>query len=268
LRTGEAPKSLAGLQQAFQAYVHEPERLDGIVQGIHPDTRVSAEDRLGIYATAYRLRLLEALDADYPGLHALAGDEEFDAIGRAFIATQPSVFYNLRWYGGDLPRFLRSSEEYRQYDVLAEMADFEWALVTAFDAPDDPLLQVEDIARVAPEDWPELRFEAHASVQLVDLKWDVVSVWKADKEEREVESPSKSEKATRWMIWRSDLKTLFRSLPADEAAAFDALRNGSSFGELCELLVEWHDVDAVAGRAAQLLKQWTQAGLLRAIKPA
>src|SRR5271169_3871999 len=168
---GEAPKSLAGLQQAFQAYVHEPARLDDIVQGIHPDTRVSAEDRLGIYATAYRLRLLEALDADYPGLHVLAGDEEFDAIGRAFIAAQPSVFYNLRWYGGDLPRFLRNSDEYRQYGVLAEMADFEWALVTAFDAPDDPLLQVEDIARVAPGDWPELRFEVHSSVQMVDLLW-------------------------------------------------------------------------------------------------
>src|SRR5271169_6711582 len=121
---GEAPKSLAGLQQAFQAYVHEPARLEGIVRGIHPDTRVSAEDRLGIYATAYRLRLLEALDADYPGLHTLAGDEEFDAIGRAFIAAQPSVFYNLRWYGGALSQFLRTAEAYREYPVVAQLADF------------------------------------------------------------------------------------------------------------------------------------------------
>ena len=35
---------------------------------------VSAEDRLDIYATAIRLRFLEVLGQDYPGLHALAGD--------------------------------------------------------------------------------------------------------------------------------------------------------------------------------------------------
>src|SRR5271165_3681360 len=125
--------TLADLQQAFQAYVHEPARLAGIVDGVRSDVRVSAEQRLAIYERAYRLRLLEALHTDYPGLHALAGDDEFDAIGRAFIDVQPSRFYNLRWYGGDLPGFLRSAESFREYGVLAEMADFEWALSTAFD---------------------------------------------------------------------------------------------------------------------------------------
>jgi hypothetical protein len=255
--------SLTRLQQAFQAYVHEPEaRLAGILDGIYPDTRVSAEDRLGIYANAYRLRLLEALLKDYPGLHALAGDEEFDAIGRAFIGAQPSTYYNLRWYGGALAEFLRTSEAYREYPVLVEMANFEWGLVTAFDAPDDPVLRVDHIAGVPPAEWAEMRFRPHASVQLVDLQWDVVSVWKAANEEREAAAPEKSETAVRWIIWRSELRTLFRSMVTDEAAAFDALAGGASFGEICELLLEWHAAEAVAGRAAALLKQWTDAGFL------
>jgi hypothetical protein len=255
--------SLSKLQQAFQAYVYEPEaKLGGILDGIHPDERVPAEDRLGIYANAYRLRLLEALLTDYPGLHALAGDDEWEGIGRAFIAAQPSVYYNLRWYGGELPRFLRAAEAYREYTVLAEMADFEWALATAFDAPDDPVLRIQDIAAVSPEIWAEMRFRPHASVQLVDLQWDVVAVWKAANEERDAEAPGRTEVPVRWVIWRTELRTMFRSMPQDEAAAFGTLNNGGSFGDICEVLLEWHEADAVAARAAELLKQWTQAGLL------
>jgi hypothetical protein len=66
----------------------------------------------------------------------------------------------------------------------------------------------------------------------------------------------------RWVIWRTELRTMFRSMPQDEAAAFDTLKNGGSFGDICEVLLEWHEADAVAARAAELLKQWTQAGLL------
>jgi hypothetical protein len=255
--------SLASLQQAFQDFVHEPEdKLGAIVDDIQSDERVSAEDRLGIYSNAYRLRLLEALLTDYPGLHGLAGDEEFDLLGRAFIAAHASPYYNLRWYGGELPDFLRSSEEYRQYPVLADMADFELAIATAFDAADGPVLLIEDIARVAPEAWGEMRFRPHASVQRVELDWNVVPLWKAVKEESEGEQPAKNAAPVHWVVWRADLRTLFRSMPDDESAAFDALRKGSSFGEICEVLLEWHEAELVAMRAAELLKQWTQAGML------
>jgi hypothetical protein len=259
--------SLASLQQAFQNYVYEPEsKLCGIVEDIRSDERVSAEDRLGIYSNAYRLRLLEALLTDYPALHGLAGDEEFDLLGRAFIAVHASPYYNLRWYGGELPNFLRTSEEYRQYPVLAAMADFELAIATAFDAADDPVLRIEDIAQVAPEAWGEMRFRPHASVQRVDLDWDVVPLWKAVKEEREGEHPPKNAAPVHWLVWRAELRTQFRSIPDDEGAAFDALRTGSSFGDMCEVLLEWHAAEVVAMRAAELLKQWTQTGLLAELK--
>jgi hypothetical protein len=256
-------RTLASLQQAFQDYVHEPEdKLGAIVEDIRSDERVSAEDRLGIYSNAYRLRLLEALLTDYPGLHGLAGDEEFDLLGRAFIAAHNSPYYNLRWYGGELPNFLRASEEYRQYSVLAAMADFELAIATAFDAADDPVLGIEDIARVAPEAWGDMRFRPHPSVQRVDLEWDVIPLWKAVNEEREGEHPARNDSPVNWLVWRADLRTQFRSMSADESAAFDALRKGSSFGEICEVLLEWHDAEVVAMRAAELLKQWTQTGML------
>ena len=39
--------------------------------------KVGAPTRLAIYYDAYRLRLIEALDGNYPVLHGWLGDEEF-----------------------------------------------------------------------------------------------------------------------------------------------------------------------------------------------
>ena len=126
--------ALRRLQEDFQNYVLV--RDDRMQAHALSTAQVSAEERLAIYADGYRLRLLEALDTDYTGLHTLMGDDEFDAMGRTYIDAYPSAHFSLRWYGGHLSEFLRTVEPYSKYPVFAEMATFEWSKCTAFDAPD------------------------------------------------------------------------------------------------------------------------------------
>jgi hypothetical protein len=141
--------------------------------------QVGAEERLAIYANAYRLRLLEALGTDYPGLHTLLGDDEFDAMGRAYIAAHPSSYFSLRWFGEHMGEFLRTTEPYSKYPVFAEMAAFEWAKSDAFDATDSAVVCINDMAAIPPDAWPGLRFVPHASLRRLDLRWNVPTVWKA-----------------------------------------------------------------------------------------
>ena len=143
---------LRALQQDFQHYVLLPDgRMDNQVGA---SAQASAQERLGIYANAYRLRLLEALDTDFPGLHTLVGDEEFDRLGRAYIDAHPSQHFSLRWYGHQVAAFLRATPPYADHPVLAEMAQFEWAMSLAFDADDSPLVTVEDMLALPPEVGP------------------------------------------------------------------------------------------------------------------
>lgn len=255
---------LAPTQAAFQNFILTggPAVRDEVVGS----TRVDADTRLRIYADGYRLRLIEALDTDYPGLHAMAGDEEFDRLARAYIEAQPSTYRSLRWYGGGLSEFLRTTEPYSDYSVFAEMAAFEWAMSDAFDAADrDPAL-VEHMAAVPPEAWPALTFTTHPTVQRLDLRWNVPIVWKAVDAETEPPDLEQNDHPVAWLLWRRDLVTHFRSMNVDEAWAFDALRRGENFATICEGLTEWIDAQHVAAHAAGLLKQWLTDGLIGDIR--
>lgn len=227
--------------------------------------QVSAAERLAIYADGYRLRLLEALDTDFPGLHRLLGDAEFDAMGRAYIDAHPSAYFSLRWYGDRMSEFLRSTEPYSKYPVFADMAAFEWAKSDAFDAADSPLAGVQDMAVIPSDAWPQLTFRPHPALRRLDLRCNVPTVWKAIDSDEEPPALECAEHPIAWLLWRQNLLTYFRSLSVDEAWALDALIRGENFATLCEGLCEWVDAMHVAGHAAGLLKQWLMDGLIQEI---
>jgi hypothetical protein len=255
--------TLRRLQEDFQGY------LLALDNRMHPhvldSTQVSAEERLAIYANAYRLRLLEALDTDYPGLHTILGDDEFDAMGRAYIAAHPSGYFSLRWFGERMAGFLRTTEPYSKYPVFAEMAAFEWAKSDAFDAADSAVAGINDMATISPDAWPGLRFIPHPSLRRLDLRWNVATVWKEIDAAQEPPALEESDYPIAWLVWRQGLLTYFRSLSVDEAWALDALYRGETFAAICEGLTEWIDAQNVALHASGLLKQWLLDGLISEI---
>ena len=256
--------TLRRLQEDFQGY------LLALDERMHPhavgNAQVSAGERLAIYADAYRLRLLEALATDYPGLHTVLGDDEFDAMGRAYITAHPSVHFSLRWYGDRMSEFLALVEPYSKYPAFAEMATFEWAKSDAFDAADAALCSVADMAAIPPDAWPGLGFVVHSSLRRLDLRWNVPTVWKAIDAGEEPPALLENDYPIAWLVWRQDLLTYFRSLSVDEAWALDALQRGETFAAICEGLTEWVDAQNVALHAASLLKQWLTDGLICEIR--
>ncbi len=248
--------TLYELQKKFQDYVLSPQ--PGMELEIIGTPDADATTRLEIYSDAYRLRLIEALATDYVALKALTGEEEFDRLARDFIASHPSTYFNVRWFGAPLAAFLRKAAVDRP--ELSEMAEFEWAMTLAFDAPDAAPLSTEEMASVPPQSWPEMTFALHPSVQRLTLHTNVPQIWKAaDKNEHL--PPVKAETAD-WILWRRDYKTYFRSLNGDESFALERAASGASFADICAGLVEWIDEDCVALHAAGLLKGWVTEGLL------
>ena len=261
---------LASLQSDFQSFLlRREERLLDRVSGT---ARVNAQTRVAIYYDAYRLRLLEALDANYPVLHAWIGDDEFEQLGLAYIDAHPSRHFSIRYFGHRLPEFL-GAEAYRDRPYLAEMAALEWALSGAFDAADDEPVKIEDMAGIPPDAWPAMRLRFHASVRRLNLRWNVPAIWNPVNRNIEAEkngtqpgsdvpAPAAGEYPRAWLVWRHELKTYFRSLPVDEAWAIDTAMTGGTFAEICEGLTEWVDAQNVAVHAAGLLKRWIVDGLI------
>jgi hypothetical protein len=257
--------ALAALQRALQDFV-----LHGAVevrQQVHGTMRVPASTRLAIYADAYRARLSEGLESNFPILAKLMGASEFQRLARRYIEGHESRHRSIRWYGDQLAQFLSEDATYRDAAVLADLATFEWTMTEAFDAADAQAMALEELSRRTPQEWADLQLRAHPSLRRVHLSWNAPQIWKAI---QEGESPPQAqcESTPRcWLLWRQELQVFFRSADPVEAAAIEALQGRRTFGELCVELAERLGAAEAPRRAASLMRGWVESGMIVPTSP-
>ncbi len=247
------------LQDQFQKFLLSGHAAihDSIVQ----TEAVSVDTRLGIYRDAYKLRLIESLSANFPALYAYLGTEEFNKLATYYIEAHPSCYRSIRWYGDLLSEFIKRN--YPQYLHLAELADFEWKMSLTFDAADEHVVHVEDMAAVPPEAWANLQFILHPSLHRINYFRNTIPLWQALIHDRELPELQQNSEPTAWILWRSpEYMIQFYSLSDEEAWALDSLSKGLSFGDLCEGLCQWIKPEEVGMSAASYLKGWIQKGML------
>lgn len=224
--------------------------------------RVPIATRLAIYGDAYRSRLIETLQSHYPALVALLGEEEFGALGGAYVATHTSTFASIRFYGASLAALLASEPGYAARPWLAELARFEWAMTEVFDAADRAPINVPALGAIAPQEWARLGFEFDPSVRCLELTWNAPALWRALTDGKPAPAPEAQQQEVTWLLWRRELQIFFRPLTALEAQALGALSSGASFGEFCEALAAALDATQAAPRAAGFLREWVESGLI------
>lgn len=252
--------SLAGVQQSFQDYILRD--AADIRERIEGNERIDPSQRLRIYYDAYRLRLIEVLGSDYEAVRALLGPAAFDTACRAYVDATPSLYRNVRWYGAGFPEFLRQTQPWSQTPIVHEVALFEWTLTLAFDAPDDPIVSFDELARLPSEAWPVLGFVLHSSLRRIELRSNAPAFRKASDADEPAPEVAVADQARPWLIWRKGLNPCFRSLSDPEAWALDALQKGANFTALCEGLCAWFDPEQAAPQAATLLRQWVDDELI------
>lgn len=255
---------LRDLQARFQAYLETGD--EAIEQDIVGSGDARAAHRLAVYYNAYRIRLIDCLATDFPALAKTIGREAFENLALDYLARHPSSQPSVRWFGRRLPEFLRDDYRGEAREFLAEMAAWEWAQTMVFDAADsDDTVALEDMAEIAPEQWPLLTFEFKPALRWVDLHWNVPQIEQALENNATAPGRGRGEIAQRWLLWRRDLKTHWRSLAVHEAWAIEQAAAGRNFGEICEGILEWIDAAQAPLVAAGLLRQWVGDGLLRSI---
>ena len=255
---------LATLQSLFGRWLTQGDGpAPGLIRG---DDKGSAEERLDLYAGAYAARLVEALQAHYPGLQALLGEADFQTLGRAYLSAHPSRFRSIRHFGHRLSGFLATASPWRNQPWLAELAAFEWAQAQVFDAANATPLAENDMAAIPPEQWGLMRFGFVPALVTLDLDWNVVDQWQALRNGQPPHEPQASDYPTRWLVWRRGLDPSWRPLDVDEAWALEQARTGATFGAICEGLLEWVDVEHAPLRAAGFLRTWLAHGLLENVE--
>lgn len=269
-----AMSGLRELQQRVLQGILDPARMP--LELIQAQDEGEARQRTGVYADAYRLRLIEVLGNDYPALKAWAGPTAFEQIALAYIEAHPSDQPDARWFGRHLPAFLRSADwglPAVTNTARADMAALEWALSEVFDAEDLPPASLDDVRQLDPTDWPGLRMQLMPSLRRLRLHSNALAVRLAHDQQQDQEldlplPPPQSLPAHEALVWRHELRVYHRALDADEALALDAVALGADFSGLCEAMLPLLPADEIPARAAGLLARWLTEGCLSTVQAA
>ncbi len=254
---------LASLQQKLINYLvdDDPKVTTTIMEQIKDHGNITRDVRLHIYKNAYQARLKETIENDHEMLGFFLGDDLFDQMVLGYINTYPSDNTSLRHFADKLPLFLANNAPFKDYPIISELAHFERLLMVAFDAADAERFTRDLLSKIPPEQWPELVFRFHPSVQLAHFKYNSVETWQALKQEQSPE-PAK-EQHSDWLLWRNnDRLTQFRSLPAQEYDLINMILNGASFADLCDFLLQEVTEEQASPLVLDYLLKWLDDGIL------
>jgi hypothetical protein len=252
--------NLARIQWDFQEYLlHE----SGAVHAHIADAgRAPVTTRLGIYAHAYATRMRQGLASNYPAVARVLGEAGFTELSQEYVASHDSRFSSLRYYGHALAHFIATETSYRSAPFLPELARWEWTMAEVFDAADADPVEASQLAGRQPVDWASLHVTLHPSVRVLSLAWNAPQMWKALMDDAERPRARQERQPVTWLLWRRELREMFRPLSEAEQQALIAARAGESFGGLSELARDHFREDEAASVAAAWLRDWVESGLI------
>ncbi len=169
--------SLRELQHAVRSSLLE--EADGGANPWIVGGGIAPDQRLGIYRSTLIGSLAAALRLSFPAVHRLVGADFFEGAARSFAREQPPRCADLNAYGADFADFLQRFEPAAALAYLPDVARLEWAVNRALHAPGATMLDLQELAAVAPADQQRVCFTAHPSISTLRSNFPVDAIWHA-----------------------------------------------------------------------------------------
>jgi len=232
-----APEGVAAGLAAESASV--PEMFDDLIES---DDRLSATERLEIYANAYFYRILDCLKEDFPATLATLGPDDFHNLITAYLIESPPTEPSISYAGRHLAEFLRHDSMraiIERWPFIDELVRLERTLIEVFHAAEAEPLNAEAIRSVVPDDWPALAMRTHPALAIVDCEWRVDQLLReveagAGESDRPLGAPAHAPVSV--LVWRQNSRVHYRALERPERAALEVASAGASFAAICEAI--------------------------------
>jgi len=249
---------------------------------IKPNDRLSSYERLEIYNRQYWFRLVDCMYEDFPGLLAAIGQKKFDSLITEYLTCHPSSSYSLRNLGSRLVEFIESEPQLvAPHEQLAlDIAQIEWAWITAFDGEAKPALKQDDIKGRDPD---SLTLALQPYVTLLELAYPLddflISLKKVEHLRTEASTGSSHCNIRRscmplpkrehvfLAVHRCDNVVYYKRLEPEEYAILKGIDSGKSIAGACALaLTDAPDtaahVQKLSAKISEWFATWTELGWL------
>ena len=193
--------------------------LDGLGQ--------SAGSRFSVYRNNIAVGLTEALEASFPAIVKLIGDENFKKVAGLFLRQHPPSTPMIMYYGAEFPEFLDGFEPLKKYGYLPDVARLEQAQREAYHAQDANPVDAGILQALTPDELVHTRMEFAPAVRLMRSPWPIHAIWAFNLED----GPKPQPGSQNVLITRPEFDPVLTPIGTGAARFVDALRSGQTLGD-------------------------------------
>jgi len=224
---------------------------------------VDPGERLDVYRHGYPARIVEALRDAYPALDAILGEGSFHNLVRRYLAAIELRSYNLNDVGAQLPAHCRQDPLSDDLPFLADLAELEWAVLSAYQAREKAAVDPQRLAGFDMEDWETAILELQPAVAVVSSQWPILDLLETKDVERDQVDVALEGRPQTVLVHRRGLDVEQRLVDAAEQLALRLLGRGTPLGEA---IAELADTGCSPQATMQMFGKWVADGLITSVR--
>ena len=151
--------AMADFQDAFARALLDPDAPAGDM------ATLAEQPGFAVYRNTVMKACIDALQANYPAVARLVGEEWFRAAAAVFVREQPPAQPTLLFYGAGFADFLTAFEPAIELPYLPAVARLDRLWAEAHAAHDEQALTADSLAVLAPEALAAARVRPHAAAR-------------------------------------------------------------------------------------------------------
>ena len=148
---------------------------------VGPDGQPS-EKRFSVYRNNVMVSLIDAMEANFPAIKRLVGNDFFVSLAREFVIENPPEQPMLFLYGDKFPGFLEQFQPIENYPYLGDVARVEYAWLQSYHADDSAVLDAAELGAVPAEKVGKAIFKVHPASWIFRSKWPAATLMDRNRE--------------------------------------------------------------------------------------
>ena len=238
----------------------DPEKIGGVIL---PSKTLSSVERVGVYQGMYLLRMIEALEGDYPAVAHYLGTDGFAELVERYAKAHPSRSYTFNRFGGKLPEYIREAQWLRRRAVLADLARLERAVTEVFDAPESPSWPAEAIEKISPQAWETAVLQPIAAFRVLAFAYPVNPYLQSVKTD-DHDHPGLPRRASWVAVYRKSYEVWRLDLGRPAYRFLHALASGRPFGKAVAEAARGLQGNA-GDQIFRWLRSWVAEGMFQSV---
>jgi hypothetical protein len=229
-------------QAAFKAAMLDP--ASSVPTGIVNPDGAPASKRFDVYRNNVAVGLSDALEAAFPVVRKLVGDEFFRAMAGVYLRKHPPKTPLMMFYGDAMPRFLGRFTPAQSIRYLPDIARIELAKRHAYHAADATPVAAEALSTLAPDALMSVRLRIAPAVQTVTSDYPIHAIYRAN---TDPDAPKPVMRPEAVLIARAGFDPTLHLINAAAATCIEALKAGQTLGQTIAAADDSLDLGAVLG---------------------